>query len=272
MKLGMMPEARADLLGARLEQQRAVAGLERVRNRRSPPRRRPARSRCAALDRHAERGHLGEQRVEVVARMSRAQQRVAEHARRDRLGAHALLLGPALRRLGEVEELELERAHRLEAELRGAREHALQHLAAVERVGNLLPVLDAHEVAEEEVDAAVPRDVAMGREVDAGERVRVTLVPAGRRRVVVALVVHVPAVHDVAEAEAALDGGDELVLVQDLAAQDAVDVRDRDLDAGVRRLQHVGDDRLVGAGGRHSGLQGGKGARPAVAGPQAARV
>jgi hypothetical protein len=37
------------------------------------------------------------------------------------------------------------------------------------------------------------------------------VVPSGELRVVVALVVHVPAEHDVAEAEAALDRGEELV-------------------------------------------------------------
>jgi hypothetical protein len=55
-------------------------------------------------------------------------------------------------------------------------------------------------------------------------------VPAGQGRVVVALIVHVPAEHDVAKAEPALDRGKEFVLVEVLAAQHAVDVGHRHFD------------------------------------------
>ena len=44
---------------------------------------------------------------------------------------------------------------------------------------------------------------------------------------------HVPAEHDVAEPESAVDCGQELVLVQVLPAQHAVDIGDRDLDLAV---------------------------------------
>jgi len=58
-----------------------------------------------ALDGDAEGAEVVHERVEVLAVGIGAQQRVAEHARRERLGAHAFLGGPALRRLGEIEEL-----------------------------------------------------------------------------------------------------------------------------------------------------------------------
>ena len=60
--------------------------------------------------------------------------------------------------------------------------------------------------------------------------------PAGQRRVVVALIVHVPAEDDVAKAESALDRGKEFVLVQIFAAQHAVDVGHRHLDPVAGRV------------------------------------
>jgi hypothetical protein len=55
-------------------------------------------------------------------------------------------------------------------------------------------------------------------------------VPAGVARVVVADVARVPAEDHVAETEAGLRRREELLLVDVLAAENAVDVRDRDLD------------------------------------------
>jgi hypothetical protein len=75
------------------------------------------------------------------------------------------------------------------------------------------------------------------------------VVPAGELGVVVALVVHVPAEHHVAEAEAALDGGEELVAVDVLAAQDAVDVADGDLHLAawdLRIASTISDVRFFG--------------------------
>ena len=79
-------------------------------------------------------------------------------------------------------------------------------------------------------------------EVEPRERVGKAVLPAGELGVVVGLVGDVPAEDDVAEAEAAgrrrLGRAEELVDVQVLAAQDAVDVADRDLDlAGCRSCE-----------------------------------
>ena len=74
--------------------------------------------------------------------------------------------------------------------------------------------------------------MALGVEVDACQGVGKAVLPAGDLGVVVALVLRVPAEHHVAEAEALLGSAKELVAVEDLAAQDAVDVAGRHLDLG----------------------------------------
>ena len=89
------PEARADLLGAGLEQDRTVGLLERLAERdRDLVDARPGLG-VQALDRHAEGEHLVHQRVHELAVVVHAQQRVAEHARRDRLRVDAALRVPA---------------------------------------------------------------------------------------------------------------------------------------------------------------------------------
>src|SRR5260221_2162501 len=88
------------------------------------------------------------------------------------------------------------------------------------------------EIAEKERDAVVPGTGAVRPQIDPRDRVGEALVPSCQRGVVVALVVHVPAEDHVAKAEAAVDGGEEFILVDVLAAQHAVDVGYGDLDAG----------------------------------------
>ena len=92
-------------------------------------------------------------------------------------------------------------------------------------------------------------------EVEPRERVGESVLPAGERGVVVGLVGDVPAEDDVAEAEAArrrrLGGAEELVDVQVLAAQDAVDVADRDLDLVAAALADGGERRMLWGGCRH---------------------
>ena len=114
------------------------------------------------------------------------------------------------------------------------------------------------ELAEEERHVAVPRHGALGRQVEARERVGKAVLPAGERRVVVGLVGDVPAEDDVAEAEAAgrrwLGGAEELVDVQVLAAQDAVDVAHRDLDLGAAALANGGERGMLWGGSRHGAI------------------
>jgi hypothetical protein len=104
-------EALADLLGAGLEQDGAVGLLQRFAEADGGLVDAGAGLGVQALDRHAEGQHLVHQRIEEFAVLVHAQQRIAEHAGRAWLGCHALLGGPALRRLGEVEPLELHAGH-----------------------------------------------------------------------------------------------------------------------------------------------------------------
>jgi hypothetical protein len=188
------------------------------------------------------------------SRFAFARSNESEHARGDRRRADALLVGPGLGRLREVEPFEFETAHRFEAELLGALQHALQHLPAIERERHLAAVLLHYEFAEEEIDVVVPRHAAVRRQVEARQRVRKALVPAGQRRVVVANVLGVPPEDDIAETEATLDGRHEFVLVDVLAAQNAVDVGHGDLDTVSRRLAHGGDDFCGRGRSRHAKL------------------
>jgi len=75
-----------------------------------------------------------------------------------------------------------------------------------------------------------PGDGADRRRIELDLRIREAVLPARELGVVVAGVHHVPAQHDIAEPEATVQGRQELVLVQHLAAQHAVDVADGDLD------------------------------------------
>jgi hypothetical protein len=249
MKLGMIPK-RAPISLARLEQDRAVGLLERLAERDRHFVDARAGLGVQPLDRHAEGEHLVHQRVHELAVAVHAQERIAEHAWRDRLRIDAALGGPRLRRLEEVEPLELHPAHRNEPHLLGAREDALQGLARADRRRRVVGLTNSPRKK-----GTLPSHgtVPLRREVEARERIRKAVLPAGERRVVVGLVADVPAEDDVAEAEAAgrrgLGGAEELVDVQVLAAQDAVDVADRDLDLAAAALADRGrarDAREVG--------------------------
>jgi hypothetical protein len=93
------------------------------------------------------------------------------------------------------------------------------------------------ELAEKKRHVAVPRHLAKRRQIEPHLRVGKAVVPAGQLGVVVAGIVDVPAEDDVAEAEAALHRRVELVPVQILPAQHAVDVADGDLDLGELRAR-----------------------------------
>ena len=98
-------------------------------------------------------------------------------------------------------------------------------------------------------NSRLPGSVAISRQVsrqDADVGVGIGGVPAGVGDVVVELVVAVPAQHHVAEAHAALERRLELVDVDVLAAQDAVDVVDAHLDVAEAALL----DDLQGIGRR----------------------
>ena len=107
-----------------------------------------------------------------------------------------------MRRLGEVEPLELEPAHRREAEFLGARQHTLQRLARADRIRL---AVSGDEVAEKERHLVIPGHAPRGTEIEARQCIRKAVLPADHRRVVVDRISHVPAEHNVAEPESALD-------------------------------------------------------------------
>ena len=79
--------------------------------------------------------------------------------------------------------------------------------------------------------------------------------PAGQRGVVVELIVGIPAQHHVAEAEALLESGFELVAGHVLAAHDAVDIGDADLHEGQIAAAHIcrGIGGILDLGSVHAG-------------------
>ncbi len=129
-----------------------------------------------------------------------------------------------MRRLLEHEELVFDRALGLEAHGVRLVDDAAEHAARADLLGLL------GELAQEEQRAVLVRQVAAGVGQQAHGRIGIGGVPAGVGDVVVELVVGIPAQHDVAEADAGLEAGKELVAAQILAAQDAVGVEDADLD------------------------------------------
>ena len=204
-----------------------------------------------SLDRHVKRQHFDHQRFEELSVFVRAQQRVPEHARRDRIRSHVALVCPGPRCFGKIEPFEFDAAHRQHTEFLGTLEHALERLSRTDRMRHFLAVLLDHEVAEEERHAVVPRHVAMRAQVDPGKRIRVTFVPARHSRVVVTLVGHVPTEHDVAETEATLRSREKFILVHVFAAQHAVDVGHRNLDALAGFVANRVEDLLRGDVLRH---------------------
>ena len=213
-------------LGEELEQRRLVGGGQRIvdaQRRLEHPR--PGLG-VETLDSHVHGLAQGEQVLVPVRQHRIAQHGVAEESGRDRLQALVALLTNGFGRLGEDEEFVLEADLDLEAQLGRTREDAAQRAARAD----FLRLAD--ELAEEHQVARLGRDLAAGIWQDADVGVGVAAVPAGVGDVVVELVVHVPAQHHVAEAEAAFQRRVEFVDVDVLAAQDAVDVVHPHLDVG----------------------------------------
>src|SRR6218665_2568445 len=86
----------------------------------------------------------------------------------------------------------------------------------------------------------IPGHLARGARIDAHQRVRVAMLPAGQPGVVIAMVMRIPAQHHVAKAEAGLGCAFEFVTVQILAAQNAIDITDCHLDLGAARFERGG--------------------------------
>ena len=111
-----------------------------------------------------------------------------------------VLVAHRMRRFVEDEKFELGRRRDRKSHVLGFLQHAPQHAARAGRLGV------AVEFAEEERQVVLERDQPHGLGQHARRRIRIGGVPAGECRVVVELVVRIPAKHHVADAEAALRG------------------------------------------------------------------
>ena len=169
--------------------------------------------------------HIVQQLAVEVAAGAVAEHRVAEQAGGHRLQVAVVLLAHRLGRLLEHEELVLERRHRPRSPSPG-RVRCTRRSSPRGQTASAW----AAKLAEEEQAVVFEGQLAAGVGQDAHRRVGIAGVPAGVLHVVVELVLAVPAEHDVAEAEAPVERGEELVPRDVLAAQDAVDVEDADLD------------------------------------------
>src|SRR6218665_2192632 len=98
-----------------------------------------------------------------------------------------------------------------------------------------------------------PGPLAGGARIDAHQRVRVAMLPAGQPGVVIAMVMRIPAQHHVAKAEAGLGCAFEFVTVQILAAQNAIDITACHLDLGAARFERGGHGGMKRRG-RHRAL------------------
>ena len=148
-----------------------------------------------------------------------------------------VLLAHGFRRFLEEEELVLETDVRLEPERAAALDHAAQQCARADGLGR------RRELAQEEESAVLERQRSAGVGQNAYRRIGIAGVPAGELDVVVELVLAVPAQHDVAESEPALERRQELLPRHVLAAQDPVDVEGPDLD--VRQTARLDDGTRV---------------------------
>ena len=225
------PEALPDLLGSGLEQDGPIRGLDRLGVKDGCLEHPGAGLRVQPLDGHAEGGHLVEQGVHIGLALRQPDQRVAEHAGRQRLRPEVVLGGQRLGRLAKVEELVLQRAESQEARLAQPSHHPLEQAARTDRERLFLLV---PEVAQEERDISIPGNLAKGGKIDPGQRVRVAGVPPRVAGVVVTDVGRVPAEDHVAKAETALQRRQELVLVDVLSPQHTIDVGDGHLDLSGR--------------------------------------
>ena len=139
-----------------------------------------------------------------------------------------------MRSLVEHEEFELGRRRHRKTHVLGFFQHAAQNAARTRRLGI------AVEFGEEERQVVFERDQPHGLGQNARRRVRIGRVPSRQRRVVVELIVGIPAQHHVAHAEAAGERGFELVAGHVFAAHDSVDIHDADLHERQIAASHIG--------------------------------
>ena len=184
-------------LGEGLEQGRLVGRPQRIVDPDRGFEHAGAGLRVQALDLEIHLVTEFEQLMIEIRMHAGAQNRIAEEARRDRLEITEALFADGMRRLVEDEELELGRGRNRKAHILRLFQHPPQDAA---RAGRFRIAV---EFREEERQVVLERDQPHGFGKNAGRRVGIGGVPTRQRRVVVELVVGIPAQHHVADAEAA---------------------------------------------------------------------
>ncbi len=150
--------------------------------------------------------------------------RVAEGAGRHRLQLPVAFLAHRLRRLLEQEEFKFRRRIHAIPQAGGPLEYAPQRAARTDRLGA------PRELAEIQGRFRLEGNIALGCGQDPHRGIGVGGVPAGERRVVIQLVVRVPAENHVAESQILIERRHELIASEIFPAQDSVGIEDPDLD------------------------------------------
>ena len=152
-----------------------------------------------------------------------SQYRVAKGTGRHGLQLPVALIANRLRRFVENEELEFRGGADGVSRLRGPLQHTPQHPSRTDRFR--APC----KLAQKKHGFRLERNVALSRWKDPHRRIRIGGMPAGKFRVVVQLIVRIPAQNHIAKSEILLKTRQELVPTQILSAHDPVGVEDADL-------------------------------------------
>jgi hypothetical protein len=159
MKLGITPKRLPISLAPVLKRMARSAGLERAAEGDRGLVDAGAGLGVQAFDGHAEGRHLVHQRIEEAALVTHAQQRVAEHARRDRLGPTPRLAAQLCGVSAKLNHSNSMPAMAAKPSFSARASTRLSSLARAHREGRAVGV---DELAQEERHAAVPGHAARG--------------------------------------------------------------------------------------------------------------
>src|SRR5580658_6982757 len=164
------------------------------------------------------------EKIVVQVRMHGASQyRVAKGTGRHGLQLPVALVANRLRRFVKNEKFEFRGGADGVPRLRGALQHTPQHPSWTHRFRA------ARKLAEKKQGFRLEWDVALSRGKNPHRGIRIGGMPAGKFRVVVELIVRIPAQNHVAKSEILLETREELVAAQVFSAHDPVGVENADL-------------------------------------------
>ena len=174
-----------------------------------------------AFHRATQCGAIIHQPIEQVCLSRGTQHRVTEVPGRQRRQVPESFLLQGVGRLVEYEKLVLEAHPDIDVQLPGKPQNAPQRGARAQRM--VVRIIGTHEFADEVGDTLI-LEPALGLAQQSVRCIRKSGVPAGKGRVVIQLVVDVPAEHAVAEPTAFLHHGSELFEADVLASNHTIEV------------------------------------------------